>query len=87
MINLGDKVKDKITGYTGIAVGITTWMQGCRRIGIQSQKLHEGKPRDTIWFDEPQVEVILPKKMKKQDGDNGGPMLSAPTRAKEPTKL
>jgi hypothetical protein len=31
-VNLGDKVKDRITGLEGIAIGVTTWLYGCRRV-------------------------------------------------------
>lgn len=31
---LGDKVRDAITGFKGIAMAQTTWLNGCRRIII-----------------------------------------------------
>lgn len=88
MIKLGDKVKDKITGYTGIVIGVSEFLQGCRRVGVQTQKLHEGKPIDAIWFDEPQLEIVKTKKriIKKKPGNSGGPISSIPTRTKDPVK-
>jgi hypothetical protein len=59
MIELGDKVKDKITGFTGIAIGITVWQNGCRTIGIKTLKLKDGRPQDAFWMDENQVEIVL----------------------------
>jgi hypothetical protein len=61
MINLGDKVKDSVTGFEGIVVGKTTWLNGCTRIGIQSDVLKDGLPKDVQWIDEPQLKIILPK--------------------------
>jgi hypothetical protein len=58
MVNLGDKVKDVVTGLTGIAVAKTHYLQGCARIGVQPQELKDGKPVEASWFDEPQLEVI-----------------------------
>ena len=29
-VNLGDKVRDRVTAYTGIAIAITDWLNGCR---------------------------------------------------------
>lgn len=36
-INLGDKVKDSVTGFSGIAIGRTTWLHGCDRITVQPE--------------------------------------------------
>lgn len=85
MIELGDEVRDRMTGFSGIVVGIHTWLYGCRRVSVQPKKLHEGKIVDPQVFDEPQVEV-----MKKQNflktapapaGDPGGPHNEPPQRA------
>jgi hypothetical protein len=58
MIQLGDKAKDKITGFTGVAVAKTEYLTGCTRVSLQSQELHEGKPVDWQSFDEDQLELI-----------------------------
>jgi hypothetical protein len=58
MVNLGDKVKDVVTGLTGIAVGRTQYLQGCTRVAVQPQELKDGKPVEASWFDEPQLEII-----------------------------
>jgi len=57
-VNLGDKVEDRITGLEGIAIGITTWLYGCRRITVQPQEAKDGRPADAFVVDEPQLEVI-----------------------------
>jgi hypothetical protein len=58
-IELGDRVKDPITGFSGIAVAITTWLHGCDRIVIQPETLDkDGKVRDNQSFDAPQVVKI-----------------------------
>lgn len=72
-INLGDKVKDKVTGFTGTVVATTDWIAGCRRIAVQPAKLDAGKPIDPHQFDEEMLEVIKPKakpkpKKKKRTG-------------------
>lgn len=60
MITLGTMVRDKLTGFEGIAVSHTTWLYGCSRVGIQSKKLHDGKPVEVQWFDEVSVEAVAP---------------------------
>lgn len=81
-INLGDKVKDTITGFKGVAVCRTQWLNGCVRIGIQPQELDkDGKPQEAQYFDVEQVE-LLEASVKPPHEPAGGPM-PAPQRAKD----
>lgn len=58
-IEMGDRVRDRISGYEGIVVGITDWMYGCRRPMVQSTGLNtDGKPIELQSFDEPQLELL-----------------------------
>lgn len=58
-IELGDKVKDTVTGFTGIAVAKTTWLHGCDRIVIQPDTLDKDKKvQENAAFDAPQVVVV-----------------------------
>ncbi len=55
----GDKVKDIISGFTGVMVARTEWLNGCNRIAIQSENFDCMKaPIPEQWFDEQQVVVI-----------------------------
>lgn len=71
-IELGDVVRDKITGFTGVAIGRTKWIHGCERITIQPQELKEGKPIDSHTFDLPQLELVT-KAVAETTGKTGGP--------------
>ena len=58
-INLGDRVKDTVTGFTGIAVARTQWLNGCDRVAVQPEKLtKEGFPREDRVFDEMQLQLL-----------------------------
>ncbi len=59
-IRLGDKVRDNQTGAVGIAIGLTTWLNGCRRVVVQPQvtKAPGNKPPETFSADEPTVTVL-----------------------------
>jgi hypothetical protein len=58
-INLGDQVKDKVTGFKGIAVAVTTWLNGCVRVTITPESLDkDGKIQDSQSFDEEQLELL-----------------------------
>ena len=74
MVKLGQKVRDKITGLEGIAIGRTEWLHGCVRISIQPQELRDGKMLDVVSIDEPQLDVIEEKKLKPSPTTGpGGP--------------
>lgn len=73
-INLGDKVKDSVTGFTGIVVGRTTWLHGCDRLIVQPEGINkEGKIYDNNSFDEPQLVLVKKAKTKEGDHSTGGP--------------
>ncbi len=58
MIKLGDKVRDRTTGFTGIVVARTDWLYGCTRFGVRSQELEDGKPIPEEWFDEQALDSL-----------------------------
>jgi hypothetical protein len=61
-IGLGSRVKDSVTGFTGIVVCRCEWMNGCIRYTVQGEKLNkEGQIADAPTFDEPQL-IVLKKK-------------------------
>ena len=58
-IELGDHVKDRLTGFEGIVTARTEWLYGCIRVAVLNQELNkDGKVREAEWFDEAQVERI-----------------------------
>lgn len=73
-IELGDRVEDPITGFTGIAVVRAEYLQGCARIGVQPKAV-KGEIKDTQHFDEPQLiktgTIKLPNRTTVVD-DPGG---------------
>ena len=66
-VELGDCVKDLITGFEGIVVGTSRWLYGCKRIVVRSQSLHEGKPIETEWFDVKQLEILEKDVIKRPE--------------------
>lgn len=71
-VELGDIVEDKITGFKGVAIGITKWLHGCRRITIQPEGMKDGKPLESSVFDEPQC-IVLRAAKYKTTANTGGP--------------
>ena len=72
-VNLGDLVKDSVSGFKGIVVATHNYLNGCTRVSIQPPVDKDGKLPDALSFDEPQVEVIKPKKAKEDNHKTGGP--------------
>lgn len=59
MIKLGDKVKDSVTGFTGIAIARTTWLHGCDRLVVQPEgQTKDGKLFENYTFDEKQLVLV-----------------------------
>lgn len=74
MVDLGDQVRDLVTGLVGIVTTITLCLNGCRRIGVQPPMGSDGKHPDAWVIDEGQLEVTIKQKVKaKADRSIGGP--------------
>ena len=71
-INLGDRVKDKITGVTGIVVCRLEYLNGCTRLAIQPEKLEKGQPLPPEYFDEPQCVLIKAAVHDRLSPETGG---------------
>lgn len=86
-INLGDMVRDRITGFSGVVVADTMWLNKCRRLAVQPRELDEkGRRQEQESFDVEQLELVeaavVPVPEKQQ---TGGPHPE-PLRAKDPTR-
>lgn len=57
-INLGDRVRDKLTEAEGRVIGLVTWWSGCDQAIVQPKGVHDGKPIGTIWQDIHRLEVV-----------------------------
>ena len=83
-IKLGYKVRDTITGFEGITTSKTDYLHGCTQWGVKSKGLHEGKPIEAQWFDEPQLTVVEELEVNRTEGSDptpGGPKPTPPSRS------
>lgn len=76
--NLGDKVRDTITGFTGIVTLRSQWLNNCNTYGVQPTALKDGAPQERQHFDEPQLE-LLDEKVVTESRITGGPERHVPT--------
>jgi len=56
-IQLGQAVRDTLTGYQGIAVGRAVYLTSCAKVAVQSRVTADGQPVEREWIDEPLLEV------------------------------
>lgn len=83
-IEFGDKVKDIVTEFEGIAIGINIWMTGCKQIAVQPSVIKDdGSLSSATWFDESRLEIVAKKYKTFQNQNtismvnrNGGPQMS-----------
>ena len=76
MIELGDKVKCTITGFVGIAVARTEFINGCTQYGVAGRVKKDGKFPEEISIDEESLVVMVAKKKPKEE-PSGGPSRRA----------
>lgn len=72
-VKLGDKCKDRISGFEGICTGSAEWLYACTKICITPKGFQKDnrQPIESCWFDEPQTEVVQEKVMKKKTKTGG----------------
>jgi hypothetical protein len=79
-IRVGDRVKDIVTGFAGIAIGRTEWLNKCVRILVQPEKLHEGKVVQSEQFDEEQLVLVKAGAVNlHKERQTGGPKDFTPS--------
>lgn len=75
-IELGQTVRDRLSGLVGIAVCRVEYLTGCTQVGIAQQGLtSEGKTKEWHYFDWQRIEV-----------DRTNPNSWKDVRASEPTR-
>ena len=73
-IKLGDKVKCKLTGFTGIAVARTEFINGCIQWSVLPKGDKSNKMPEEMGIDEQSLEIIKVPRKKVKKNENGGPM-------------
>jgi hypothetical protein len=73
MITLGEKVTDRITGFTGVATARAEYLNGCVRIQIEPRVQEDGKLPEAQWIDEQRL-------TDTSEAEAGGPGPVPPPR-------
>jgi hypothetical protein len=79
-VELGDQVRDKVTGFKGIVTGKAQYLTGCKQVMVTPKVGDDGKYVDACWLDVDRVEVLGKEAIKIDVVDNGGPQQSPSRR-------
>lgn len=89
IVELGDRVKDRISGFTGIAICRNEWINKCVRFGVQPEETtKEHKPAEAQYLDVEQLVVVkkgvikVDKSIPESRRPNGP--RDTPRRAQDP---
>jgi len=77
-IKLGNKVRDKITGFEGIVISRVEYINKCTQFCVKPKMDEDGKMPDGEYIDIEQLEVIG-KGIKIKANPSGGPQRDRPT--------
>ena len=84
-IAVGDRVKDMVTGFTGIVVCRSEWLNGCIRLQVQAEKLDkDGAIKDPVAFDEEQLTIVKPSAVVTNPAPPARPSRSIHTGGDRP---
>jgi hypothetical protein len=80
MVKLGQKVRDRITGFTGVVTGRVEYITGCNQLLIAPAVGADGSHKESVWIDEQRVFVVDPWPIVLDNGSTPGFDVPAPRR-------
>ena len=79
MIELGGSYVDKITGFTGVALGYVQYLTGCNQVLLCPRGDEPSKRPESEWFDEQRLDRLSNvERVTLENGNNPGCDRSAP---------
>lgn len=84
-VQLGDKCRDTVTGFEGVAIVRSEYISGCARVALQPAVDKDGKIQDTQHFDEPMLAVVQAQHVASLPSNKGGPR-EAPSQHGAPVR-
>lgn len=73
---LGEEVEEIVTGFKGIILARTNWLNGCNNYGVKSRNLKDGIPIVMQFFNEGHLKSTEDSKklIPTKNNDSGGPV-------------
>jgi hypothetical protein len=75
---LGVKLRDKVSGFEGIAIARVEHLNGCTQYGISGKVGDDGKMPESYYIDHTQLEQIDTGIKVKDTADTGGATTKMP---------
>jgi len=80
MIKLGQRVRDKVTGFEGIATARCEYLNGCIQYCIKPTELRKGEMIEGQYIDSQQIEIVKEEEHQELPAEgSGGPMQDTPS--------
>ena len=79
-IKLGDEVRDRITGFEGMAVQRSEYLNGCVQFEVQPKADEKGELPDSAFVDEQQLEIIKENGEEEEEEKAGGGIRNHPKK-------
>jgi len=78
-IELGNKVRDKVTGFEGIAIAKIEYINGCIQFCVKPKVKEDGKMPDGEYIDVDDLEIVYKGIIIEVDS-TGGPQRDYPRK-------
>jgi len=70
-IAMGDKVKDTLSGFTGIVLGRAEHLTGCNQVYVLPASDSDNELKDGVWFDVERVEKLVDQVVERSQRRTG----------------
>lgn len=70
-IELGQQVKDRVTGFVGIATARIEYLNGCVQFCVKPKMTEPGKMPDGEYIDDGQLEIVGDSVSVEEEPDGG----------------
>lgn len=77
---LGNRYRDVITEFTGVATGVVKYISGCNQVLLSPQVGPDGALRDPQWFDEQRLQPVDGARIELNNSATPGFDRAAPVR-------
>jgi len=79
-MELGQKARDLVTGFTGVVTGMVVYISGCNQALLAPSVKEDGTPGGSQWFDLQRLERVGDSQIVLNNSATPGPDAPAPRR-------
>lgn len=79
-LNLGDRVKDSLTGFTGIVTAQVSYLTGCDQCQVLPASTDQSKINEAHWFDVERLKLVESGVVQTEQYKPGGKDMPYPEK-------